>query len=896
METRRWERAQDLFHAAVELPPEGWPAWLADACSDDPTLALEVLALLRADSGESVLEQGVGWMAARVLDSPGAAGAMEARDDASSSPPVRMIGRYRLTSLLGEGGMGVVYLAERDDLGSRVAIKLLRDAALSPARRERFASEQRTLAQLSHPGIARIHDADSLADGTPWFAMEYVDGSPIGEHCARTAAPLRERLRLFRAVCDAVQHAHRHAIIHRDLKPSNILVTRGGEVKLLDFGIARQLESLDATAEQTRTGLRLMTPAYAAPEQVRGDRTGTFTDIYSLGVVLYELLTGRLPFELGGRSPAEAETIITTREPERPSVAARPGSGLASNAPPGTGAGGGASRGTAPALVPSPTRAQWADLDVLCLTAMHKDPQRRYRTVEALVRDVDRFLAGEPLEARPDGVSYRLGKLVRRRWAELSAAAAALLLLAALVGFYTFRLASARNAALAEAARTQRVQQFMLGLFTGGDDQAGPADSLRVVTLVDRGVQEARLLDRDPIIQAEVYNTLGAVLQQLGELPRADSVLGAALDRRLALLGPASPEVAESRVSLGLLRLDQARYDEAERLIRNALASARRLPAGHPVTASATAALGKTLEERGDYEGAIPILEEAVRLRAAAGPATSALAESTVELANVNFYLGNLARSDTLNRRALEMLGQLYGDRHPRVADALINLGAIQAERGRYAEAETYYRQALGIIEPFYGPDHPATASALTMLGRSLVALEEFDEAVPVLRRALAIQERVHGPVHPAVASAVNELAIVALQREQYDEAERDFRRMASIYTEVYQGRHQLIGVALANLASVYLSRGQPERAEPIFRQAIERYGEVLPPTHMNVGIARIKLGRALLRQERYGEALVESTAGEEIVSRQAVPSVSWLEAARKDIAAERAALESPHR
>ncbi len=366
--------------------------------------------------------------------------------------------------------MGVVYLAEREDLGSFAAVKILRDASLSPSRRERFASEQRTLAQLDHPSIARLYDAGTLPDGTPWFVMEYVDGLPLTAYCAMRVRSVPGRLELFRAVCEAVQHAHQHAIIHRDLKPSNILVRQDGGVKLLDFGIAKQLESLEMAADQTRTGLRLMTPAYAAPEQLSGERVGIHTDIYSLGVILYELLAGRLPFDFSNQTPAEIARTLAEQEPARPSEVA------------GKGSAGAVTGGSS-----------WADLDVLCLTAMHKDPARRYRTVDALIRDVEHFLRGEPLAARPDTLGYRLGKFVRRNWRAVSVTAAGAALVIGLVIFYTVRLATARNAALAETARTQRIQGFMLDLFQGGDEVVGPAESLRVVTLVDRGVQEARI-------------------------------------------------------------------------------------------------------------------------------------------------------------------------------------------------------------------------------------------------------------------------------------------------------------------------------------------------------------------------------------------------------------------
>src|SRR3989442_10032198 len=387
MNAARWEQIQALFHEVADLPDPAQRASLEAQCAEDPALMKEVLSLLEEDArGDSLLDRDAAHVAAEVLE--------------EGIPPALLnqhFGPYRMTQMLGQGGMGVVYLAEREDLGSVAAIKILRDAWLSPDRRERFASEQRTLARLNHPAIARLYDADTLPDGTPWFVMEYVEGVPLTTFCEEHASSVTERLRLFRAVCEAVEHAHRHLIVHRDLKPSNILVKPDGSVKLLDFGIAKQLDSLEGPVDRTRTGLRLMTPAYAAPEQILGEPVGIHTDIYTLGVVLYELLTGRLPFDLANRTPGEAETVIVEQGPERPSAAARE-----------TAAGG--------SSLPSVSKRAWADLDVLCLSPMRKEPERRYRTVEALIRDVDHYLAGEPLEARPDTLGYRLGKDVRRNW------------------------------------------------------------------------------------------------------------------------------------------------------------------------------------------------------------------------------------------------------------------------------------------------------------------------------------------------------------------------------------------------------------------------------------------------------------------------------------------------
>ncbi|HVO80412.1 MAG TPA: serine/threonine-protein kinase [Terriglobales bacterium] len=871
MDSTRWERIQTLFHDAADLPAPEQRVFLQAACGDDQELLADVLVLLEEDArSNSLLDREVAQVAHQMLAPAG-----------SPLTAFQEFGPYRIKEMLGEGGMGVVYLAERDDLGNRVAIKILRDAWLSPARRERFASEQRTLAQLNHPGIARLYDADTLADGTPWFAMEYVEGVPLTEYCSQHRCPIETRLRLFRSVCEAVQYAHQHAVIHRDLKPSNILVKPDGTVRLLDFGIAKQLEGLDVPADQTLTGLRLMTPAYAAPEQIRGDRVGIHIDVYSLGVILFELLTGKLPFNISNLTPAESEAFIVEHEPAKPSALVKQMR----------------EAGDANACIPPPGKTSWADLDVLCLTAMHKDLARRYRSVEALIRDVDHYLHGEPLEARPDTMGYRLGKFVRRNRRAVSAAALVFIIVVSLVVFFTLRLARARNAALAEAARTERIQQFMLNLFQGGDEAAGPADSLRVVALLDRGVQEARALDGDPAMQAELYETLGNIYQKLGKLDPADSLLRSALEQRQKFFGQDSAEAAESMVALGLLRADQAQYEEAERLVRQGLAiSQRDLPPNHPSVARATFALGKVLEDRGTYDPAIAALNEAVRLQSAPGASKADLAASLSELANTHFYAGHYDISDSLNRRVLEMNRELHGERHPLVADTLINLGAIQFQLGHYKESEQFNRQALAIVQSWYGKDHPETADTMTILGQSLTYQQRYGEAETLLKQSLGILECFYGPVHPRVAFALNELGNIAVRQNKLDDAQAYFTRVISIYRSIYGENHYLIGIAQSNLGGVYVKRKQYVRAEELFRAALQTYAKTLRPDHFNVGVSRIRLGNALLGQRRYAEAAVESQAGYEILMKQTSPTVKWLQTARKDLAAEYEALKQPQK
>src|SRR5947208_2733877 len=735
MHAARWEQIQALFHEVADLPRPAQRASLEAQCGEDPALMTEVLTLLEEDArGDSLLDRDAAHVAAEVLD--------------EGIPPALLdqtFGPYRLKEALGQGGMGVVYLAERADLGSVAAIKILRDAWLSPDRRERFASEQRTLAQLNHPAIARLYDADVLPDGTPWFVMEYVEGVHLTKFCEEHSSSIPERLRLFRAVCEAVEHAHRHLIVHRDLKPSNILVKPDGSVKLLDFGIAKQLDSLEGPVDRTRTGLRLMTPAYAAPEQILGDPVGIHTDIYTLGVVLYELLAGRLPFDLANRTPSEAETVIVEQRPERPSAAAKE---------------------------KSVSRRAWADLDVLCLTAMHIEPQRRYRTVEALIRDVDHYLAGEPLEARPDTFGYRIGKFVRRNWQPVSAAAASLLVVVSLVVFYTVRLATARNAAVAEAGRTQRIQRFMLNLFQGGDEAVGPADSLRVVTLLDRGVQEAQALDGEPAVQAELRETLGSIYQKLGKLERADSLLGAALDQRRSLFGPDNAEVARSLVALGRLRVDQAQDEEAERLAREGLEmSKRQLRPNDPAIASATLA-----------------------------------AEDLINLGAVQQEWGHYQEAERYYRQALDITQAFYGPNHYKTAAGLTVLGrALRFEPHGNDEAGRLLQQALAIRERVFGKVHPQVASTLNDLGGVALARGRFDEAEALAKRVLAIYRTVYGRKHAFTGVGVANLASVYMKHNQYSQAEPLFREAIGIFTETQGAEHLNTGIARIKLGRTLL-------------------------------------------------------------------------------------------
>ncbi len=860
MDRERFRKLQEVFDRAAAVPPSEQAAYVESACSGDAALAAEVLRMLEEDrSSDSLLDSDVAQVADNLLS--------HSLLDRGGEP-LPQCGNYRLIRKLGEGGMGVVYLAERTDLGTEVAIKFLRDAWYSASLRERFTREQQTLAQLSHPLIARLYDAGISTDGTPWFVMEYVDGVPVTAYCQQQSSNLESCLKIFRSMCEAVQYAHEHAVVHRDLKPSNILVTQEGCVRLLDFGVAKHLAALPAPEGQhvdlTRTEVRFLTPAYAAPEQLLGESVGVFTDVYALGVILYELLTGKAPFDLADRTPGEMERIITETDPERPSSA-------------------GARRPPPNPIVAS--RRAWEDLDVLCLTAIQKDSSRRYRSVEALIRDIDHYLHNEPLAARPDSLSYRIGKFTSRNWRPLAASALAFAAIMALIAFYTVRLTYARNSAVAAAARTDRVQRFTVSLFKGDDSSAAPAESMRVLTLVDRGVQEAHALSRDPDIQAQLFLTLGGIYQKLGKFERAEPLLTSALALQRPHEGADRLPWSQTLIALGLLRLEQGRFAEAEKLVRQGRSGIEELrPPNKEAGVRAAVALGKVLEGRGDYPAATALLEQAVQLQAETTLPAVEAADNIKELGDVHYYAGRYRQSEVLVNRALALHRQLLGESHPLVAEDLIDLGALNNELGHEQEAEASYRKALAINEQWYGKESPNAASNLFMLATAVKNQGRYGEAEVMLRRALLTQERVYGPNHPHVANVMNALCDVALQRDQLDEAQACYEKVVAIFKASYGEEHSFVAVGLANLASVYLNKKDYGKAEQIFREVLVRYRRTLSPDNISIGVAEVKLGRTLTLEKRCAQATEHSQNGYNILIKQANPSLGFLQAARKDL------------
>jgi serine/threonine protein kinase/tetratricopeptide (TPR) repeat protein len=822
MDTARLARIQDLFLAALEHPAEARAGFL-DAVCDDPALRKAVEVYLAADADE----------AAFFLDRP-----LVRLCEPETEPEAvegRHVGPYRLRRLLGRGGMGAVYLAERTDVGLRVALKVVRGDLADPGARRRFAFERRVLARLEHPNIARLYDAGVGDDGTPYFAMELVKGVPLTDYCDRKRLDLDARLRLFERVGRTVQHAHQHFIVHRDLKPSNIFVTPEGEVKLLDFGIAKALNEAEDEADGlTATGRRLLTPAYAAPEQFRSGPVTAATDVYSLGVVLFELLTGKRPDTDSTHAPKRPSTAVTETDATGTETAA-------------------ARQTTTERLA----RRLRGDLDVICLKALQPDPNRRYASAEAFVEDIQRHLAGLPVTARRDSVGYRLQKFVRRHRRGVLTSLAAATVLALVVGFYTIRLQAERDTARLEAQKAERLSLFLTDLFSRSDPyEEVRGDTLRARDLLARGtVRTESELSGEPEVQAAMFNSIGTVYARLGLPDEAQPLVKRALTIRRALLGPDHPDVAESLLSLGHVHLERGEYAATDSIGSAVLALLQR--GGDEVdVARALHLLGLSQYEQGQFTTADSLHKQSYALfRNHLGADQDETVASLIALAHVEAALGVDSTAAAYTADVLAARRRTLGDGHPLVAEALSDYGYTLRRQGRYEDAERAYREALALKRRALGDDHPSVATTLNNLGVLLGVAGRYDEVAPILEEALAIRRARYGDVHPLVASSINNLAQLAVATGDLDAAFGYQQEALELALRLYDGDHPDIAQSLQKQALIRFRQGRFREAEGLFREVLAMQRRLRGGDHELVAQNLNNVGSALIEQARHAEA-----------------------------------------
>lgn len=834
MTASRWRRIESLYYGALERDGEGRRAYLDAACDGDPELRTEVESLLEA--GDDSVQLG-----AVVADG---ARLIVGHVDSGQGPPER-IGPYRVLEEIGRGGLGTVYLAERDDehYAMRVAIKLVRRGLDTEDILSRLRQERQILARLDHPNITRLLDGGSTDEGQPYLVMEYVEGETLNVFCDGRRRSLRERLRLALDICAAVGFAHQSLIIHRDIKPSNILVKDDGNVKLLDFGIAKLLDR-DTDVEPTVPGCHLLTPEYASPEQLQGLPLTTSTDVYSLGVLLYRLLCGQSPTAGGGEIERPSESLRHMPAPLADEVADR--------------------RGTRGARLRQELRG---DLDNIVMKALAAEPSQRYGSVAALADDLQRFLENRPVRARPASLRLRWSKFVRRH--RLAVVAAALVVSSLLVGMastlWQARLArQARDVAELQRGRAEAARDLLAKLLETSNPNVAKGEELTVLQVLESGTSMLGQLEEEPELRAFLMHTLGRIYRNRGNYSQALDLHRDALAARRQLFGNSHEQVADSLVAFAEVRIAMAEAEAAEVLLLEALEIRRRLFGDeHLAVAEVLNDLGVALRYQRRWDEAKSTLEQAVDMRRRlVGDDHIETALSLNNLAVVHLKLGEQERTESLLRRVLDIRQRVLGEDHSETLGTLYSLAVVLRLRGDLVGSEEALRKTLTLRRKSLGEEHVDVAASLNSLARTVAEQGAIDDAVPLYRQSVAIYQRALGPVNRKAAVVLNNLA-EALRADAGDDATRD-DAAAAAYVEALAihrrlpGAHPETARAAEGLGRLRLRAGELAAAETLLRQAVELRRQAHGEDDNNrwrVAAAEGTLGRCRLAQGYLAEA-----------------------------------------
>lgn len=767
----RWQEVDRLFQRVLDLPAGDRGAFLERACGGDAELRSRVHALLAAaERAEAFLESSIEQCCALpwtdILPAPTALRVADG-EPSGLDRSNEVVGRYRLVRRIGRGGMATVYLAERADgqFDQRVAVKLLRRGLDTEDVVRRFVAERQILSSLSHPNIARLLDGGATADGLPYLVMEYVEGMPLVAYCDQRRMSVRDRLILFCDVARAVQHAHRRLVVHRDLKPSNILVDADGQVKLLDFGIAKLLEPAPGEAG-TRTVLPPLTPEYASPEQIRGEAITTGSDIYQLGILLCQILSGRRPYEVRVLSPAALERAVTEASPSRPSDLVDEHSAHARRARPR-----------------ELRRALRGDVDAIVLKALRMEPEARYDSCAALIQDIERHLDSRPITARRDTLLYGTRKLLRRRpWIAPVASALLLAVAAHMITLqrHATQLQRERNLARAEAAVAAEMTDFLADLFTAVSPLAGN-DIRGAMELVEFGIARADSLVDRPEIRFRLLSTLGHSAYWLGQIETARTLLERSVQPEEAAGANLDPETGwRANQYLGAAHYALGDYAAAE------------------------AAYVRTLE----------------RYRSRLGPRSEAIGRTLSVLGWLYHETGDLDRAERAYREALAIHREVSNGRSPGYASALENLGLLLADQGRLPAAEAMIREALDVRSAVFEPDHANVGFGLRSLGRIRHRQGDGEAAETLLRQALEIRRKALGPDHHKFAEDLAHLAAVLADRGQPAGARALLEQALEIRTASLGAEHPVTAINRHQLATVLHRLDEPGQAGDLYRSA----------------------------------------------------------------------------
>jgi len=738
------------------------------------------------------------------------------------------IGAYNLLEPLGSGGMGEVWLAERAnaDFQQRVAIKLLRAFQQSSDGMRRFARERQILAGLNHPGIARLLDGGISKDGQPYYVMEYVEGVSLVDYCRQKNLPISDKLSLFCEACEAVMYAHRKLVIHSDLKPEHILVNAEGQVKLLDFGLAR----LEGQQSSATVHSPLLTPAYASPEQIAGEVLTTSTDVYSLGVILYELLSSQHPFELDGKSTIQALKIVSESQPVSPSSC----------------------------INEKAAERISKELDLICLKALEKSSDERYESVQALAEDLRCYMGGLPIGVKAKSTTYRLRKFVVRNFPAVLLATLALLGILITTGFYTLRLQEERETAFQELQKAESLNRFFQQLFAVDDRRGNYPIEITAQELVDAGARriEGELRDQ-PKEQVVLIRTIGKVYQRLGMLHPAKELQKNGLELALQQYPENSVEVAMSRNLLADALYYTGNYEVAESLMALVLplASDKTHPKYSPKAHSnILGRTGKIKRRLSKIDEALELYEEAYKLAVEIGDTDTKLSAMN-NLATSYNRTGRIKEAEEIYLKLIPMAKEFYRNQHPSIPIALNNLAALYRRSGRRDEARKLYEESLARREKNYGDNHPGLSLALSNLAGFYREEGEAEKTIELYERAIKISKEFHGIKHPYVVDNLGRLAKHFSNLKRFGEAEEVLTELDEITRATYGPDHIRTARLERTIAHYHRKKKEFETAELHYRKALDIVHRILPKDNQSKYIYVYSLARFLQDRNRQEKA-----------------------------------------
>ena len=849
----RWMRLQDLFDAAKDLPATEQRAFLQRQAGDDAELLEEVLDLLAHDpgSGRSPLTGALGT-------------AIELTTrDRRRALVGRIVANYRLTKVIGYGGTGTVYLGERADrqYSAQVAVKIIEGGGLNYGPGARVRSERQILADLNHPSIARLLDAGEIDDGRPYLVMEYIHGQPVDQFCddPTVRLDLRRRLELFVEICSAVQYAHQNLIVHRDLKPANILVTEAGEPKLLDFGIAKMLEDkkADAPAALTRLNDRVLTPEYASPEQILGRTVTTSSDVYALGVVLYELLTGLRPYVVPPQATQlDLEKLICFTDPMRPSAAVQRVI-EASNV---TDAPSIEKISEARHLTPERLKQRLTgDLDAIVMRALRKEPETRYRTVEQFAEDIRRYLNREPVQARQGNWIYYSQRFARRNAAAVSAAGVFVTFLFAfgiVMSVQRQHIAEERDRATQESERAERVSDFMLRVFTAADPFENNGRQVTASELLERAAGTIQgELNEQPEVRARLLEAIGRAFRRQSQPVKAVTYLEESLRIRRQAGLPEDAQTGQTFTELAIALRNAGRFDESDRAFRSALRISTMGDSDSLVRSRLLVDLGRLELLRSNVEQAQKYLAQALAIaRRVAGPASIDVANIQLDMANILAWRDDLEGAERAARESLAIYRDTTPEQHPDRVMANVRLGEVLLLKGQTSEAGPLYESALNAQRVLYGPNSSQVADSLDSLAQVRLAENKTKEAEKLTREAIDTNIAARGDAYYMNGYLQTSLAQILMRQGRYTEAEAPVRQALDLYARTLPSDHQYVAAAEYVLGEVLLETDRLPDAEAMLTASMNRWKRTDAPAWRSARSASA-LGEALYREGHLREA-----------------------------------------